>query len=84
MIAKSGDKLLQSEALDALKTALLPRADLLTPNLPEAAVLLGSAEAPTEQIAQEQAASLLALGPKSVLLKGGHRSGDICEDVLVT
>lgn len=76
MVAKSGDTLLADSAIDALKTHLLPRATLLTPNLPEAAKLVGDAE-PRDQIAD-----LLALGPRSVLLKGGHASGDVCTDLL--
>ncbi|MDE0590590.1 bifunctional hydroxymethylpyrimidine kinase/phosphomethylpyrimidine kinase [Halocynthiibacter sp. C4] len=84
MIAKSGDRLLQSEALAALKELLLPRADVLTPNLPEAAVLLGTEEANCPQETLAQAEALTKLGPKSVLLKGGHGKGEICEDILLS
>jgi len=79
MIAKSGDALLQDEAVDALKSIILPRADLLTPNLPEAARLLGIDDNPATQ-----AKALQALGPKAVLIKGGHAEGDICTDLLLT
>ncbi|NRB04326.1 MAG: bifunctional hydroxymethylpyrimidine kinase/phosphomethylpyrimidine kinase, partial [Rhodobacteraceae bacterium] len=60
MVAKSGDTLLADSAIDALKTYLVPRADLLTPNLPEAAKLLGP-DGPAEVL--DQADALLALGP---------------------
>ncbi|AKD56765.1 bifunctional hydroxymethylpyrimidine kinase/phosphomethylpyrimidine kinase [Spirosoma radiotolerans] len=71
MVAKSGDKLLQDEAVDALKTHLLPIASVITPNLPEASVLLGR---PVETFAEmEQAAiDLSTLCPGAILVKGGH------------
>lgn len=68
MVAKSGDPLLQPEAIEALKTLLIPHATLITPNLPEADTLIGNTQFPPEIVA----AQLLALGPKAVLLKGGH------------
>ena len=74
MVAKSGDALIEEEALQALKTRLLPMATLLTPNLPEAARLAGTPE-PEPQ-------ALRALGPQWVLLKGGHAEGPICLDRL--
>ncbi|MEY8840470.1 bifunctional hydroxymethylpyrimidine kinase/phosphomethylpyrimidine kinase [Cribrihabitans sp. XS_ASV171] len=80
MVAKSGDTLLAEEAVAALRDTLLPRATLLTPNLPEAASLLGP-DAPDSMEAQGQA--LRALGADAVLMKGGHATGAICEDVLV-
>ncbi|WP_439117871.1 bifunctional hydroxymethylpyrimidine kinase/phosphomethylpyrimidine kinase [Nereida ignava] len=84
MIAKSGDALLQADAVEAMKTHMLPRADLLTPNLPEAAGLLGMAEAQDLTQAQAQGAALLDLGPRAVLMKGGHSAGDICTDLLIS
>ena len=83
MIAKSGDKLLQDEAVDAMIQNILPIADLLTPNLPEAARLLGVEEAVSldDMIAQGQ--QLLAMGPNAVLMKGGHAASDVCTDILV-
>jgi hydroxymethylpyrimidine/phosphomethylpyrimidine kinase len=84
MIAKSGDALLQADAVEAIKTHMLPRADLLTPNLPEAAGLLGTTEAQDLTQAQAQGAALLDLGPRAVLMKGGHSAGDICTDLLIT
>jgi hydroxymethylpyrimidine/phosphomethylpyrimidine kinase len=83
MIAKSGDALLQEAAVDALIQKILPRASLLTPNLPEAARLLNEPEVthPADMAAQAQ--RLQALGPRAVLIKGGHASGSICIDVLI-
>ncbi len=60
---------------------LLPLVDLITPNLPEAADLLGVPEARTEAEMREQLDALLKLGP-AVLLKGGHLAGDECPDLL--
>ncbi|WP_037314615.1 bifunctional hydroxymethylpyrimidine kinase/phosphomethylpyrimidine kinase [Ruegeria halocynthiae] len=84
MIAKSGDPLLAEDAVQTLRDVLLPRATVLTPNLPEAACLLAcsDAEAPDDMIAQGQA--LCALGAQSVLMKGGHGKGDVCHDVLIS
>lgn len=71
MIATSGAKLLDDDALDAMRTRLIPRAAVLTPNLPEAELLLGHAI--TDGRAAEVAlAALQALGARGVLLKGGH------------
>lgn len=75
MIAKGGDRLLAEDAVETLRTRLLPMASVVTPNLPEAAALLGTEE-PRELAEMEEAAqALLALGPRAVLLKGGHLSG---------
>ncbi|MBF9046961.1 bifunctional hydroxymethylpyrimidine kinase/phosphomethylpyrimidine kinase [Rhodobacterales bacterium LSUCC0031] len=81
MVAKSGDRLLQAEAVAALRAAL-PRAAVITPNLPEAADLLGAPEGTTRDQMAAQAQDLLALGPKAVLLKGGHLPGGDCPDLL--
>ena len=83
MVAKSGDRLLRSDAISALKERLLPLATVLTPNLPEAADLLGTEEAQSDKEILEQSKDLLALGVKYVLLKGGHAKGEICVDQLV-
>ena len=83
MIAKSGDALLQDAAVIALITLILPHASLLTPNLPEAARLLNTSEATTPDEMAAQAQQLIAMGPKAVLMKGGHAVGDTCIDVLV-
>jgi hydroxymethylpyrimidine/phosphomethylpyrimidine kinase len=78
MVAKSGDKLLQEEAIDALKSKLIPLALLITPNLPEAAVLLGDLSPIDHQEAMFAAAQRLTLlGAKAVLLKGGHLAQDM-------
>ena len=84
MVAKSGDHLLRPEAVHALKERLLPMASVITPNLFEAGVLLG-AEPPAGEVAMiEAAARLRGLGPKAVLLKGGHleqaQSIDVFDD----
>lgn len=84
MIAKSGDALLQDAAVDALKALILQRASVLTPNLPEAARLLGEAEARNPQEMAQQGRALVAQGAQAVLMKGGHAGGDMCTDVLVT
>ncbi|WP_306368544.1 bifunctional hydroxymethylpyrimidine kinase/phosphomethylpyrimidine kinase [Nocardiopsis sp. CC223A] len=84
MVAKSGDRLLEASAIKALRTELLPRADLLTPNLPEAADLLEEAEATDLAGMRDQARRLLELGPRRVLLKGGHLAGGESVDVLVS
>ena len=81
MVAKSGDRLLDPGAVDALRAWLLPVADLVTPNLPEAADLLGSETADSEADMAAVAESLLSLGAKAVLLKGGHLSGSDSVDL---
>lgn len=83
MIAKSGDALLADEAVQTLRDALLPRATVLTPNLPEAACLLDQGDADTPESMVEQGKALCALGAKAVLMKGGHGKGDICHDLLI-
>ncbi|MCG4255591.1 bifunctional hydroxymethylpyrimidine kinase/phosphomethylpyrimidine kinase, partial [Acetobacter senegalensis] len=68
----------------ALRDRLLTRADLITPNLPEAAVLLGEAVAEDEAGAAAQARRLVAMGARAVLIKGGHGHGAMSVDHLVT
>ena len=84
MVAKSGDVLLEREAIRALSDHLLPRATLLTPNLPEAAQILDEPEATSAEAVLAQGRALLALGPRAVLMKGGHGRGEICRDLLLT
>ncbi len=84
MLAKSGDPLLSPDALTALRTRLLPQVDLITPNLPEAAALLGLAPAETEQAMLAQGKALLTLGCGAVLMKGGHLSDTQSPDWLLT
>ncbi|MEM6738650.1 MAG: bifunctional hydroxymethylpyrimidine kinase/phosphomethylpyrimidine kinase [Pseudomonadota bacterium] len=83
MVAKGGAPLLEDTAVDAVRTALLPRATLLTPNLPEAARLLDAPVAKDRDQIAVQAAALLSLGPKAVLVKGGHLDGSSSPDLLV-
>lgn len=82
MVAKGGDRLLREEAVDALKTRLLPLCHLVTPNLPEAEVLSGrSIRDPSEM--EEASDVILAAGPQAVLMKGGHlSSGAVAADFL--
>lgn len=84
MMAKSGARLLPPDALDTLRRTLVPRATILTPNLPEAADLLGCAIAGSEADMADQGRALRAMGPQAVLMKGGHGSGDTCVDLLIT
>lgn len=84
MVAKSGDRLLPQDALDALRGHLLPVATLLTPNLPEAADLLGEDAARNEDAMIRQGQALRAMGAQAVLMKGGHASGAECVDLLIT
>jgi hydroxymethylpyrimidine/phosphomethylpyrimidine kinase len=75
MVAKGGARLLREDAVNALRSRLLPLAAVLTPNLPEAEVLLGRRIAtPAER--RQAARDLLALGPRAVVVKGGHADGD--------
>ena len=82
MVAKSGDRLLVPEAVETLKTRLLPLATVITPNLPEAAVLLGREGGIEADDMEAVAQSLQALGARSVLLKGGHLAGAESPDFL--
>ena len=84
MVAKGGAPLLEAEALDALKTLLIPRARIITPNLPEAELLLGRTITSDVTDMTRAAEALLALGCQAVLLKGGHGNGALLTDVLVT
>jgi hydroxymethylpyrimidine/phosphomethylpyrimidine kinase len=83
MVATSGDRLLTADAVEALRKVLIPRALVVTPNLPEAAALTGATAARNEREMEIQARELLALGARNVLIKGGHGSGDESVDLLV-
>lgn len=79
MISKSGDKLLRDNAVTALKTLLIPNVTIITPNLPEASILLGR-DVETLEDMSSAARDLAGLGCPNVLLKGGHLShGDSCD-----
>ena len=81
MVAQSGDKLLQDDAIQAIKDHLMPVADVVTPNLPEAEVLLGQKIASFEDM-QRAARSLAQFGSRSVLIKGGHLEESQSTDLL--
>ncbi|WP_102319562.1 bifunctional hydroxymethylpyrimidine kinase/phosphomethylpyrimidine kinase [Enterovibrio norvegicus] len=76
MVATSGDVLLENSAIHALKNALLPLADIITPNLPEGAALTGKPLPKSEADMQAMIDELRVLGAKTVLLKGGHLEQD--------
>lgn len=75
MVAKSGDRLLREDAVDALRSELLPLAAVLTPNVPEAEVLVGR-ELRTEADLRDAARQIVAMGPSAVVMKGGHLPGE--------
>jgi len=81
MVAKSGDRLLREDAVQALIGELLPLAAVLTPNLPEAEVLVGRAIESDEDVRQA-ARDIVDLGPRAVVMKGGHRRTAEATDVL--
>lgn len=83
MVATSGDRLLDAAAEDAVR-ALCRRADLVTPNLPELAVLVDEPVATSWDAAVDQARRLAAASGAAVLVKGGHLAGDACPDAIVT
>ncbi|KQO88587.1 bifunctional hydroxymethylpyrimidine kinase/phosphomethylpyrimidine kinase [Methylorubrum extorquens] len=83
MVATSGDRLISQEAVEILRTELMPLATLITPNLPEAAALLDEAEAGHENEAVAQGRRLLARGARAVLIKGGHGEGSESADHLI-
>jgi hydroxymethylpyrimidine/phosphomethylpyrimidine kinase len=84
MVATSGDRLLATDAVDALRTKLIPLASLITPNLPEAAALLDEPVALSESAIESQGKRLLAMGCRAVLIKGGHGQGAESIDYLVS
>jgi hydroxymethylpyrimidine/phosphomethylpyrimidine kinase len=82
MVATSGDRLLSADAVSALRERLIPLASLITPNLPEAAALLGDSVASDEMAIASQGKRLLAMGARAVLIKGGHGQGSESIDYL--
>jgi hydroxymethylpyrimidine/phosphomethylpyrimidine kinase len=83
MVATSGDLLLEPDAVEAVRAELVPQADLITPNLAEAAGLLDAAQAMSEAEMAAQARALLGLGCRAVVVKGGHGSGAEAVDIFV-
>ncbi len=81
MVAKSGDPLLRKNAVSALRDLLLPLAAVITPNLPEAAVLTGL-QLESQSDIHRAAKEIIALGARAVVLKGGHVEGDTAVDLL--
>ena len=81
MVAKSGDRLLRQDGVQAMRQKLVPLAHVLTPNLPEAEELLGRELRGDDDI-REAARELGAMGARNVVIKGGHRQGDTVTDVL--
>ncbi len=83
MVAKGGARLLDADTTGALRDKLIGAATVLTPNVPEAEILSGE-RIKTDSDQERVGRALCALGPKAVLMKGGHRPGDELRDVLVT
>ena len=83
MVAKGGQELLESSALNALKSHMIIRADLLTPNIPEAELLTGIEISDIDTM-RRAAHAILEMGSKAVLLKGGHLKDETLTDILVT
>ena len=83
MVAKGGAPLIQTDAIETLKRRLIPRAAVLTPNLPEAEILCGQTIGDLAAM-REAARALLGLGCRAVLLKGGHLPGETVHDLLAT
>lgn len=86
MVSTSGHRLLAADAVAKIRHELLPLTDLITPNLTEAALLLGQTESEAQTVSQmeQQARALIQRGARAVLLKGGHTSTDSIVDVLMT
>ncbi|MCZ7469297.1 bifunctional hydroxymethylpyrimidine kinase/phosphomethylpyrimidine kinase [Agrobacterium sp. O3.4] len=82
MVATSGDRLLHEDAIETLRRELLPLAAIITPNLPEAALLTGTPIAQTQTDINRQAETILKAGAKAVLIKGGHGDGPESTDYL--
>ena len=82
MVAKSGAILLVQEAIAELRTALIPLATVITPNIPEAAILIGTTSSDVERQPDKACVALKRLGPNAVILKGGHGKGVLSEDLL--
>ncbi len=84
MVAKSGDRLLDTRAVATLRSRMVAMATVLTPNLPEAADLLGRPAATNQADMQNQGTELLAMGCEAVCMKGGHLKGTSTVDLLIS
>lgn len=84
MVAKGGDVLLGGDAIGAMRERLMPLADLITPNLPEAAALLQTEVAHDEETICAQGKALINAGARAVLMKGGHLQNEESPDWLIT
>ncbi len=84
MVATSGDRLIDDDAVAAIVSRLFPLATLITPNLAEAATLLGETMASHDDDIQRQGEALLGVGARAVLMKGGHGNGAESTDLLIT
>lgn len=84
MLAKSGDKLLDTDAISSLRELLLPIVSIITPNLPEAAALLGCLPAENENQIINQGRNLISLGCQAVVMKGGHLKGKSSPDWFIS
>ena len=83
MVATSGDSLLEDDAIEALKSRLIPHADVITPNVPEAARLTGLPISDYDEL-RAAGSALLEMGAYSAVMKGGHMEGSAIIDLLVT
>ncbi len=84
MVAKGGARLIDDTAIAAMKSLLIPRAALLTPNAPEGAALLGVAALESVEDLLAAGRELRAMGARAVLMKGGHLTGETVADVLIS
>lgn len=84
MVSTSGHQLLDADAVQDLITLLIPRATIVTPNIPEAEILTGMKGISGEEAMEEAGRKILDLGAEYVLLKGGHGSGDTSVDLLIS
>ncbi len=84
MVATSGDRLLEREAVEVFRNKLIARAVLVTPNIAEAAILSGETPATCEAEMEAQGRAILNLGCGAVLMKGGHSGSDDAVDLLIS
>jgi len=84
MVAKGGSPLLQPDAIEVMKQRLIPLAHIVTPNLPELAVLIGEKEAADREAMAKQTRTLRASGARAALVKGGHLPGPTSPDLLIS